>query len=115
MIWGTGKPRRELMHVDDLANGILFLLQVEDPPDWVNLGTGTDHSIQRIAELVKESVGYDGAITNDPTKPDGTPLKRLDVSLAQSLGWSASIPLEKGLISTYEDFMDSIQNQRLRS
>ena len=114
-IWGTGKPRRELMHVDDLANGILFLLQVEDPPDWVNLGTGIDHSIQRIAELVKESVGYDGAITNDPTKPDGTPLKRLDVSLAQSLGWSASIPLEKGLISTYEDFMDSIQNQRLRS
>ena len=84
------------MHVDDLANGIFFSSSSRGSPGWVNLGTGIDHSIQRIAELVKESVGYDGAITNDPTKPDGTPLKRLDVSLAQSLGWSASIPWRKG-------------------
>jgi GDP-L-fucose synthase len=61
VIWGTGTPRRELMHVDDLASGLLFLLENENPPDWVNLGTGTDHSIQEIANLVKEVVGYEGA------------------------------------------------------
>ena len=67
------------MHVDDLAQGILFLLQQENPPDWVNLGTGVDHSILEIANLVKDVVGFQGEISNDTSKPDGMPLKRLDV------------------------------------
>ena len=113
-IWGTGSPRRELMHVDDLASGLLFLLENESPPDWVNLGTGVDHSIQEIANLVKEVVGYEGAISNDLSKPDGMPLKRLDVSLAEKLGWKAKIRLEEGLRRTYEEFCDSLANNTAR-
>ena len=114
VIWGTGSPRRELMHVDDLASGLLFLLENESPPDWVNLGTGVDHSIQEIANLVKEVVGYEGAISNDLSKPDGMPLKRLDVSLAEKLGWKAKIRLEEGLLRTYEEFRDSLASNTAR-
>ena len=114
VIWGTGSPRRELMHVDDLASGLLFLLENESPPDWVNLGTGVDHSIQQIANLVKEAVGYEGAISNDLSKPDGMSLKRLDVSLAEKLGWKAKIRLEEGLRRTYEEFCDSLANNTAR-
>jgi GDP-L-fucose synthase len=92
----------------------LFLLENENPPDWVNLGTGTDHSIQEIANLVKEVVGYDGKISNDLSKPDGMPLKRLDVSLAEKLGWKAKIPLEEGLLRTYGEFCDSLANNTAR-
>ena len=113
-IWGTGNPRRELMHVDDLASGVLFLLELENPPDWVNLGTGKDHSIQEISELVKEEVGFDGMISNDLSKPDGMPQKKLDISLAESLGWSAKIPLIEGLRSAYKDFLDSLENNSAR-
>ena len=110
VIWGSGTPRRELMHVDDLAQGILFLLQQDNPPDWVNLGTGVDHSILEIANQVKEVVGFQGKISNDISKPDGMPLKRLDVSLAEKLGWKAKIPLEEGIQSAYEDFCQRIGN-----
>ena len=113
-IWGTGSPRRELMHVDDLASGILFLLENENPPDWVNLGTGIDHSIQEIANLVKDVVGYKGNISNDTSKPDGMPLKRLDVSLAEKMGWNATIPLEEGLLATYQEFCDSLEKNTAR-
>jgi GDP-L-fucose synthase len=113
-IWGTGSPRRELMHVDDLASGILFLLENENPPDWVNLGTGIDHSIQEIANLVKDVVGYEGEISNDTSKPDGMPLKRLDVSLAEKMGWNATIPLEEGLLATYQEFCDSLEKNTAR-
>ena len=102
------------MHVNDLASGILFLLENENPPDSVNLGTGIDHSIQEIANLVKEVVGYQGTIKNDPSRPDGLPLKRLDVSLAESMGWKAKIGLEKGLRTTYEDFCDSLAKNTAR-
>ncbi|MDA8775704.1 GDP-L-fucose synthase [Opitutales bacterium] len=105
MIWGTGKPRRELMHVDDLAKGVLFVLEKEDPPDWVNLGTGVDHSIIEIAELVKQAVGFNGKIVYDLSKPDGMPLKRLDVSLASTLGWKAETLLENGVKLAYADFL----------
>jgi GDP-L-fucose synthase len=108
MIWGTGKPRRELMYVDDLAKGVLFLLKQEDPPDWVNLGTGVDHSIIEIAGLVKQAVGFNGKIVHDLSRPDGMPLKRLDVSLATALGWSAEIQLENGVKLAYEDFLKGI-------
>jgi GDP-L-fucose synthase len=113
-IWGTGSPRRELMHVDDLASGILFLLENENPPDWVNLGTGIDHSIQEIANLVKDVVGYKGNISNDTSRPDGMPLKRLDVSLAEKMGWNATIPLEEGLLATYQEFCDSLEKSTTR-
>jgi GDP-L-fucose synthase len=113
-IWGTGSPRRELMHVDDLASGILFLLENENPPDWVNLGTGIDHSIQEIANLVKDVVGYEGEISNDTSKPDGMPLKRLDVSLAEKMGWNATIPLEEGLLATYQEFCVSLEKNTAR-
>ena len=109
LIWGTGKPRRELMYVDDLAKGILFLLKQEDPPDWVNLGTGVDHSIIEIAGLVKQVVGFNGKIVHDLSRPDGMPLKRLDVSLATALGWSAETQLENGIKLAYEDFLKGIE------
>ena len=114
VIWGTGTPRRELMHVDDLAKGILFLLQQDNPPDWVNLGTGVDHSIMEIANQVKEVVGFQGEISNDISKPDGMPLKRLDVSLADKLGWKAKIPLEEGIQSAYEDFCQGLATNTVR-
>jgi GDP-L-fucose synthase len=110
MIWGTGNPRRELMHVDDLADGVHFLLSTEDPPHWVNLGTGLDHSILEIANLVKNTVGFTGEITHDLTKPDGMPVKRLDVSLANSLGWRAKTSLEKGISSAYQDFLSGLES-----
>ena len=113
-IWGSGTPRRELMHVDDLAAGVLFLLNQDNPPDWVNLGTGIDHSIQEIAILVKKIVGYEGEMINDTTKPDGMPLKRLDVSLADKLGWKARISLEEGIRSTYTDFCRSLADKSVR-
>lgn len=114
VIWGTGKPRRELMHVDDLASGVLFILGLEQPPDWVNLGTGIDHSILEIAELVKKVTGFQGRIVNDLTKQDGMPVKRLDVSLVNSLGWKASIPFETGVQSTYEDFLQALNKGTAR-
>ncbi len=113
-IWGTGKPRRELMHVDDLAQGILFLLRLSNPPDWVNLGTGVDHSILEIAEMTKKVVGYQGRIVHDLSKPDGMPVKRLDVSLSSSLGWKAEISLEKGIVDAYEDFLCGLKSGKTR-
>jgi GDP-L-fucose synthase len=109
VIWGTGNPRRELMHVDDLADGLLFLLSIENPPDWVNLGTGVDHSILEIAALVKKTIGYKGEITHDLSRPDGMPLKRLDVSLADALGWKAKLSLEQGIQSAYDDFLAGLE------
>ena len=114
MIWGTGKPRRELMHVDDLASGVLFLLEMKDPPDWVNLGTGTDHSILEIANLVKNTIGFEGIITHDFHKPDGMPVKRLDVSLINSLGWCSTTRLEEGIKSAYEDFIAGLKSGMTR-
>ena len=108
VIWGTGKPRRELMHVDDLANGVLFLSELENPPDWLNLGTGIDHSIQEIAQLVKQTVGFKGHIYNDINRPDGMPVKRLDVTLVNSLGWQAKVRLEEGIVSAYNDFLQGL-------
>jgi GDP-L-fucose synthase len=114
VIWGTGTPRRELMHVDDLAAGVLFLLEMSQPPDWVNLGTGVDHSIQEIAELVKKTVGYEGTISNDTSKPDGMPVKRLDVSRINELGWKAKISFEDGVVSAYQDFLGGLKSGTTR-
>lgn len=114
IIWGSGKPRRELMHVDDLANGILFLLGLEQPPDWVNLGTGIDHSIIEIAHLVKQTVGFSGSIVHDLSRADGMPVKRLDVSIMKSMGWVAQTSLEEGVLSAYEDFLKGVEAGTVR-
>lgn len=114
-IWGTGKPRRELLHADDLADALLFLLSIENPPDWINVGTGKDQTILELANLVKNTVGFEGEITHDLTKVDGTPVKRLDVSLLNNLGWTPKISLEEGIKSTYEDFLKSEDEGSLRS
>lgn len=105
VVWGTGSPRREFLHVDDLADACFHLVQVENPPDWVNLGSGADVTIRELAELVKEIVGYTGSLTFDESKPDGTPRKLLDVSTASALGLTARIPLRAGIVDAYESFL----------
>ena len=104
-VWGTGKPRREFMHVDDLAAAIVHLLELSDPPDLVNVGTGEDLSIRDLAEKIADVVGYDGEIKWDTTRPDGTPVKRTDISLIQSTGWKPTVNLDEGLKATYRDFL----------
>ncbi len=103
--WGTGTPRREFLHVDDLADACAFLLGQENPPDWINVGTGTDVSIRELTELVAETIGYRGRITWDSKMPDGTPRKLLDVSRMASLGWSARIGLREGVAAAYKSFL----------
>ena len=98
--WGTGTPRRELLHVDDLATACLHLLENYDGPNHVNVGTGVDHTIKEIADMVAEAVGYVGETRWDPTKPDGTPRKLLDVSVLRAAGWLPEIPLHAGIEAT---------------
>ncbi len=98
--WGTGTPRRELLHVDDMADACLHLLEHYDGPEQVNVGTGQDATIAEIAGLVAEAVGYQGRTTWDAGKPDGTPRKLLDVSRLRELGWSARTPLREGIADT---------------
>jgi GDP-L-fucose synthase len=100
-IWGTGTPRREFMHVDDLADACLFLMEHPAPPDLINVGVGRDISIRELAELIRDVVGYPGDFSFDRTKPDGTPRKLLDVGLLHSLGWRARTPLREGVEATY--------------
>ena len=114
-IWGTGSPKREFLHVDDLAEGLLYLLELENPPDWVNVGSGEDIAIRDLAGLVAKATGFTGEIRLDPTKPDGTPRKLMDNSLIQGLGWRPKIDLEAGIASAYADFLASIDSGRLRS
>ncbi|MDA0811351.1 MAG: GDP-L-fucose synthase [Verrucomicrobia bacterium] len=106
-IWGTGKPRREFLHVDDLAEACVHLLTVEDPPDWINVGSGEDQSIFELATLIAEVVGFRGNILMDLTKPDGTPRKLMDVSRLRQLGWKPKIGLRDGLKGAYQDFVTS--------
>lgn len=103
--WGTGAPRREFLHVDDLADACAFLLRLETPPDLINVGTGVDVTIRELTELVASVVGYRGKIVWDATKPDGTPRKLMDVSRLAALGWKARIALREGLEKTYASFL----------
>ena len=103
--WGTGSPRREFLHVDDLADACAFLLGVKDPPDWVNVGTGTDVTIRELTETVAATTGFTGRIAWDATKPDGTPRKLLDVSRLAALGWRARTELREGLERTYASYL----------
>ena len=104
MLWGTGSPRREFLHVDDLAAACLRLLDVYDEPEHVNVGVGEDVTIAELASLIADVVGYQGAIEWDTSKPDGTPRKLLDVKRMKSLGWEPEIGLRAGLESTYAGF-----------
>ena len=101
-LWGTGSPLREFLHVDDLAEACLFLMEKYDNPEHINVGSGQEISIRNLAELVKRIVGYEGDLAWDSSKPDGTPRKLLDVSKLTALGWKAQIPLEAGVASAYE-------------
>ncbi|MBD5781470.1 GDP-L-fucose synthase [Pelagicoccus sp. NFK12] len=114
-MWGTGTPLRELMHADDLADAVVFALQIQDPPSILNAGTGVEHSIKQIAELVAKTVGYTGKIVNDLSKPDGTPRKLMDVSRLRELGWTAQIALEEGIDKTYPLFLEQLKQGSLRA
>jgi GDP-L-fucose synthase len=107
VIWGTGKPKREFLHVDDLADALLFLMNNYNGNQFVNVGLGKDISILELAELIKDIVGFEGEIVNDLSKPDGTPRKLLNVSRLNDLGWEAQISLEEGIEDTYEWFKEN--------
>jgi len=113
VLWGTGTPRREFLHVDDLADAIFFLLENYDEPTTINVGTGQDLPIRELAELVADVVGYEGDIELDPSKPDGTPRKLLDVSRLEALGWKFKIPLADGVAMTYRWYVDNHDLARL--
>ena len=104
-IWGSGTPLREFLYADDLAQGCLHLLKLEEPPSLVNIGAGYDLTIADIAKLIGKTIEFEGTILNDTTKPDGTPRKLMDSSLINSLGWRATTALEKGLKLAYDDFL----------
>lgn len=108
-IWGTGTPRREFLHVDDLAAACFHLLELDSPPDWVNVGTGEDITILELAKLVASTVGFTGEILTDPTKPDGTPRKLLDISKIRETGWSPRISFREGLAAAYQDFLRGLE------
>ncbi|GHV65943.1 GDP-L-fucose synthase [Bacteroidia bacterium] len=105
VMWGTGKPKREFLYVDDLADACVFLMQNYNDELHVNVGTGEDIEIGELAKLIKKAVGYDGSIEHDTTKPDGTPRKLLDVSLLHSLGWKHRTELEEGIRTVYEWYL----------
>ena len=104
-VWGSGAPKREFLHVDDLAGALTFLMRNYDEEAIINVGTGSDLTIREVADLIKEIVGYSGNVVFDRSMPDGTPRKLLDVSRIRSRGWSAAIPLREGIRSTYEWFL----------
>ncbi|MFP6900291.1 MAG: GDP-L-fucose synthase [Opitutales bacterium] len=114
VIWGTGNPFREFLHVDDLAQAVLHLLRLDDPPDWVNVGSGNEVSIRELAERIKDIVGYEGELVFDPSKPDGPPRKLMDSSLLLSTGWESTITLAEGLGRTYADFQRELIEGVLR-
>lgn len=111
-LWGTGSPRREFLHVDDLAAACLTLLERYDDPAPINVGVGDDVTIRELAELVADVVGYRGRLAWDTSRPDGTPRKLLDVSRIHDLGWKAEIGLREGIVSTYDWYADHLGSAR---
>ena len=105
VVWGTGEPRREFLHVDDLAAACLLLLEKYDSPEIINIGCGEEVTIRELAELICDVVGFDGELVWDKTKPDGTPRKLLDVTKIRALGWQPTIALREGIAQTYEWFL----------
>ncbi len=113
-IWGTGKPLREFLHVDDLASACVMLLEAENPPDLVNLGSGEELSIGELAEIVAETVGFKGRIVHDTSKPDGTPRKLCDTSYLRSTGWKPKYGIRSGVKNAYECFLKELAENRIR-
>ncbi|MFN9348867.1 MAG: GDP-L-fucose synthase family protein [Planctomycetota bacterium] len=113
-LWGTGTPRREFLYVDDLAKALLHLICLDSPPDWINVGTGREISILELARTIATTVGFKGDFNLDTSKPDGTPLKRTDPSLIFSTGWRPETTLEIGLVKTYSDFLQGVEQGTLR-
>jgi len=111
IVWGTGKPRREFLHVDDLASACVLILEKYDSPEIINLGCGEDISIRELAELICDVVGFEGELAWDTTKPDGTPRRLLDVTKLRTLGWKPAIPLRDGIARTYEWFRANYAQQ----
>ncbi|MCM2373981.1 GDP-L-fucose synthase family protein [Aporhodopirellula aestuarii] len=105
-VWGSGNPRREFLYVDDLAAAIMHLITLSNPPHWVNVGTGTDLRIADLATKIAEVVGFEGEIHQDTSKPDGTPVKRTDITLIKATGWHPTVDLDEGLEKTYADFQN---------
>jgi Nucleoside-diphosphate-sugar epimerases len=108
VVWGSGKPRREFLHVDDLASVCLFLLEKYNSPEIINIGCGEDLSIRELAELICDVIGFDGELSWDTTKPDGMQRKLLDVTRLHSLGWHPTIPLRDGIAQTYDWFLKKL-------
>jgi GDP-L-fucose synthase len=113
-IWGSGTPRREFLHVDDLAAACFHLLSLESPPDWVNVGVGDDVTIFELSALVAKTVGFNGEILTDPTKPDGTPRKLVDITKIRETGWSPKVSFENGLAAAYQDFLSTLSSGSAR-
>ena len=107
VIWGSGTPRREFLHVDDLANAAVHLMQHYDDEQIINIGVGKDVSIRELADMIAETIGFSGRIVQDPTKPDGTPRKLMEVSRLHATGWKAHIPLLEGIEQTYRWFVEN--------
>jgi GDP-L-fucose synthase len=114
VIWGSGTPRREFLFVDDLAQACLFLLENYDAPETINIGAGVDLSIRQLAEMVAGVVGFEGNLVQDPSKPDGTPRKLLDVSRLSELGWKASTSLANGIRTTYDWYLKNATSVRAK-
>ena len=114
VVWGSGKPLREFLHADDAAAGIVHLLRLEDPPDWVNLGCGSDISIADLANLIADIVGYEGSIVFDASKPDGVLRKQTDIAKISATGWKPKVSLEDGIAMAYQSFLDEHASGLLR-
>jgi GDP-L-fucose synthase len=115
VIWGSGTPKREFLHVNDLAKACFHLLESEDPCDWINVGSGSEVSILELATAIARTVGYAGQIKTDPSKPDGTPRKLMDASQLMASGWQPTIPLEEGLRETYQCFLLELEEGSVRA
>ena len=113
-LWGTGEPRREFLYIDDCASGIFALLNMDNPPDWINLGTGTDVRIREAAEIIKDLTGFKGQITFETSKPDGVSRKLLNISRLKATGWEPRYTLQQGLEKTYQHFLNESAGGTLR-
>jgi GDP-L-fucose synthase len=113
-MWGTGTPLREFLHCDDLAEACFHLLGLENPPDWINVGSGNEISIAQLAQMVAEAVGFEGRIVKDLTKPDGCPRKFLDTSAILATGWMPQHSLQDGLSAAYADFLRTLKDGTAR-
>jgi GDP-L-fucose synthase len=112
IIWGSGKPRREFLHVDDAADALVYLMTHYSDESHINVGCGNDMTILELASLIAEMVGFKGGLTTDVSKPDGVPRKLLDITKLSSLGWKPKIGLEEGISSTYRWYLDNFPQQR---